>query len=194
MIQALYNWGIERVSRPDGPKWLFGLSVAEATFFPIPPDVLMIPMILADRRRAWRIAGITTLGSIAGAIIGYLLGAFLYQEVALPILEFYGLQDQFDELAERFKENGILIVLIVGLTPIPFKLVTITAGAVGLSFPLFLLLCLPARAPRFFVVAGLLYFYGERIRDFIEKRLTLVFTLGIILLVGGYYVAKLAAE
>ncbi len=106
----------------------------------------------------------------------------------------YGYQDRFEEMAADFRENGLLILLAVGLTPLPFKLVTITSGAVALNFPLFLLACIPARAPRFFVVTALLWFFGERIRSFIERRLALVFTVFVILLVGGFYAAKLMAH
>ena len=194
MLKAVYDWAIERVSRPDGERWLFGLAVAEATFFPIPPDILLIPMVLADRARAWRLAFITTLASIVGAAIGYGLGHYFYQEVGQPILEFYGYQDRFDEMAAEFEAHGFWILLVVGLTPIPFKLVTITSGAVGMNFLFFLLACIPARAPRFFVVSALLWLFGERIRAFIEKRLALVFTLFVILLVGGFYVVKVAAH
>lgn len=190
MMKSLYDWAMARVNRPDGPRWLAFLAFAEASFFPIPPDVLMMPMILANRQRAWYLATVTTLGAIAGAMLGYVIGAFLYDAVAAPLINLYGYGPAFDTFAAHYADYGVLIVLVFGLTVLPFKVVTIASGLAGMNPFLFLLLCFPARAPRFFIVAGLLYWFGEPIRAFIDKRLALVTTIFFVGLVGGFVVLK----
>ncbi|MCJ9428430.1 YqaA family protein [Kordiimonas marina] len=190
MIRRLYDWTMTKVSSPKGERWLMGLAFAEASFFPIPPDILMIPMILADRKRAWRLATLALIGSVIGAVFGYLIGAFLYEAVAQPIIAFYGLETQFDTFKSYYADYGILIILIAGFTPIPFKVFTIASGVAGLNPVLFFLTCIPARASRFYLVAGLLWRYGEPIRSFIEKRLGLVISLVVAGIIGGFVALK----
>jgi membrane protein YqaA with SNARE-associated domain len=165
---------------------LAAVSFAESSFFPIPPDVMLIPMVLADRRRAWRIAGVCTLASVAGAFLGYWIGHALYESVGRPIVEFYGAGARVQALIDQFNRWGFWIILGKGLTPIPFKIVTIACGMAGFSLGPFFVACVITRGARFFLVAALLYRYGEPIRDFIERRLTLVTSAFLVLLVGGF--------
>lgn len=190
MLRKLYDWAIEKVSRPEGEKWLGILSFAEASFFPVPPDVLLMPMIFADRSRAWRLATITTVASIIGAMLGYVVGAFLFDAVAAPLLDFYGYTEKFGAFETYYQEYGVLIILIGGLTPIPFKVIAIASGVFGLNPLLFLATCIPARAPRFFVVAGLLYFFGAPIRRFVEAYLPWVVTAITLIGIGGFLALK----
>lgn len=186
MLRRLYDW---TMSLADHPKALWALatvSFVESSFFPIPPDVLMIPMILANRSKAWLIALVCTVASVLGALLGYYIGWGLLESVGQPVLEFYGKSARFDEFAAKYNEYGAWAVLIAGVTPFPFKVVTIASGATGLSLPIFIVSAIIARALRFFLVAGLLWKFGEPIRDFIENRLGLVFTVFCILLVGGF--------
>jgi membrane protein YqaA with SNARE-associated domain len=166
------------------------ISFAESSFFPIPPDVLLIPMVLAHRERAWLLAGICTVASVAGGIAGYMIGALLYDSVGLWLIDLYGYGNQVEAFRHAYAEWGAWIILIKGLTPIPYKIVTITSGFAGYDLGWFIVLSAITRAGRFFLVAALLYFYGEPVRHFIEKRLELV-TAGIaILFVGGFVIAR----
>ncbi|TNE63223.1 MAG: DedA family protein [Alphaproteobacteria bacterium] len=190
MLRRLYDWTMAKVSSPAGERWLAGLSFAESSFFPIPPDFLMIPMILADRRKAWRLATITLIASVLGAMAGYAIGALLYEAVAEPIINFYGYGEKFAAFQQYYADYGILIVLVAGMTPIPFKVITIASGVAGLNPLVFVLSAIPARGSRFFLVAGLLWFFGEPIRTFIEKRLGLVMTAGVLGIIGGFVALK----
>lgn len=165
---------------------LFVVSFVESSFFPIPPDVMMIPMIIARPHKAWLIAGVCTLASVLGALLGYYIGAQLYELVAQPIFDFYGKMDDVESARATFNEYGAWAVVVAGVTFLPFKVVTILAGATGLSLPVFVVSAIFARALRFFLVAALLWKYGEPIRDFIERRLGLVFILFCLLLIGGF--------
>ena len=185
-IRGLYDWTMSLAGGPSAPVALGAVSFAESSFFPIPPDVLLIPMVIARRTRAWIYATLCTIASVLGGILGYYIGAVLYQEIAEPILHFYGYLDKFEVFKENFKEFGPWIVFTAGLTPFPYKVITITSGAVGLSWPVFIIASVVSRGLRFFIVAGLLYLFGPTIRNFIEKRLGLMFTLFMILLIGGF--------
>ncbi len=190
MIRKLYDWTMDLASKPHAVWALFLVAFAESSFFPIPPDLLLIPMVLAMPSRAFFLAFICTLGSVLGGVFGYYIGAVLYEQLALPILEFYHLQDKFASWGERYNELGIWAVLVGGLTPVPFKLITILSGATGFSFGTFVVSATVARATRFFLVAILLYFIGPPAREFVEKRLGLMFTLFCILLIGGFLLIK----
>ena len=165
---------------------LAAVAFVESSFFPIPPDVLMIPMIIAMPRRAFLIAGVATLASVAGGIAGYAIGMFAFETLGQPMLEWAGKTAYFDEFAARYNEWGIWVVLAAGVTPFPYKVITIMSGATALPLGVFIATSIAARALRFFIVAGLLYYFGAPIRDFIEKRLGLMFTLFVVLLVGGF--------
>lgn len=190
MIRALYDWTLRLAARPRASYALGAVSFADSSFFPVPPDALLIPMVIADRRRAWRLAFICTVTSVLGAMAGYFIGAVLFEQLAQPILAFYGYADRFAEFAVTYNEYGAWIVLIAGLTPFPFKVVTIASGATGLDFLSFVLLAALARATRFYLVAALLYAFGPPIREFIERRLGLVFAAGLALLIGGFVAVR----
>ncbi len=158
--------------------------------FPIPPDVLLIPMVLSNRAKAWWYAFLCTIASVLGALLGYAIGALLFDAVAQPILSFYGYAHKFEEFAERYNEWGVWVVLMAGLTPFPFKVITIASGATGLGLPVFIIASIVARGIRFFAVAGLIYVFGPPVRAFVEKRLGLVFAVSLAVLVGGFVVAR----
>ena len=165
---------------------LAGVAFTESSFFPIPPDLLLIPMVLADRAKAWRYAIIASVASVVGGLFGYAIGALLFESVALPILEFYGAVAKFDEFTTWYNEWGAWIVFTAGVTPFPYKVITIASGVARLDLLVFVVASIAARSLRFFLVAGLLYFFGPPIRDFIERRLGLVFTVFMVLLIGGF--------
>lgn len=190
MLRKLYDWTLEKAQSPAGERWLGAISFAESSFFPIPIDIMLIPMILANRLKAWRLATITLITSVLGGVAGYLIGAFLFDIIGQPIIDFYGYGEKFATFQEYYKEYGILIVLVAGFTPLPFKVVTIASGAVGLNPVVFTLVSIPARGARFFLVATLLYIFGEPIKDFIEKRLGLVTSAMMILGILGFIALK----
>lgn len=186
MLQALYDRTMALAGSKHAQPALFGVSFAESSFFPIPPDALLIPMVLSNRARWIWYATLCTIASVLGGIAGYFIGMFLFDVVAEPILQFYGYAEKFESFGQRFNEYGAWIVFIAGVTPFPYKVITIASGATGLFFPVFVIASILARGLRFFVVAALLYWIGPPIRTFIEERLALMFTLGCILLVGGF--------
>ena len=190
MLRKLYDWTMGLAAGPRAPWALGGVSFIESSVFPIPPDTLLIPMVIAKRDKAWIYAAICTITSVLGGLFGYFIGAVLFQQVAEPILAFYGYADKFSSFTERYNEWGVWIVLIAGLTPFPYKVITIASGATGLSLPVFIIASIVARGARFFILAALLYWLGPPIRDFIEKRLGLVFTIAMALLIGGFVAAK----
>ena len=144
----------------------------------------------APRAKAWRYAAIATIASVLGGVFGYLIGAFLFDQVAQPILQFYGYDQQFERFAAWYNDWGVWIVLAAGVTPFPYKVITIASGATGLNFIVFMIASIVARGLRFVIVAGLLYWVGPPIRDFIERRLGLVFTVFMVLLIGGFVAAR----
>ena len=186
MLRRLYDWTISLALSPYALWALAIVSFVESSFFPIPPDVLMIPMIIARPSRAFLIAGVATVASVAGGMFGYYIGAALMDTVGQPILEFYGKADSFAEMSAVFNEYGAWAVVIAGVTFLPFKVVTIASGVTGLPLGVFIISSIFARALRFFLVAALLWKFGAPIRDFIEKRLGLMFVLFCLLLVGGF--------
>jgi membrane protein YqaA with SNARE-associated domain len=186
MLRRLYDWTMALAADRHAEKALAGISFAESSFFPLPPDLLLIPMVLAERAKALRFATVCTVASVLGGITGYLIGAFLFSELARPILDFYGYGARFDTFAGWYNEWGAWIVFAAGLTPVPYKVITIASGATGLDFLIFLLASVASRGLRFFVEAGLLYWIGPPIRAFIEKRLGLVFTVFVAVLIGGF--------
>ncbi len=186
MLRRLYDWTMALASSRQAPAALGAVSFIESSFFPIPPDVMLIPMVLADRRRWLFLAGLCTVTSVLGGLLGYTIGALAFEPIARPILDFYGYAHAFEEFSARFNEWGLLIVFFFGLTPFPYKVVTIASGVTGLNLPVFVLSSLVSRGLRFFLVAGLLYLFGEPIREFIEKRLGLMFFIFCALLIGGF--------
>ena len=188
MLRRLYDWTISLAQSPYALWALAVIAFIESSFFPIPPDVLMIPMIIARPSRAFLIAGVATVSSVAGGLFGYYIGFALMETVGQPILDFYGKGEYFAEFAARYNEWGAWAVLTAGVTPFPFKVITIASGVTQLSLPVFIISAIIARGLRFFLVAALLWKFGEPIREFIERRLGLVFIIFCILLVGGFAV------
>jgi len=190
MMQRAYDWMMRTASHEKAPQGLFWVSFVESSFFPIPPDVMLIPMVLAKPAKAWRYAAICTAGSVLGGILGYAIGYFLYETLGQWLINLYGLATQAEAYRAAYNQWGLWIILIKGLTPIPYKLVTIASGAAAFNFWVFIAASIVTRAARFFLVAALLYWLGEPIRDFIERRLTLVTTTFVVVLVGGFVAVR----
>src|SRR5579872_4878927 len=189
MLRRLYDWCIDAAGKPHA-SWILGaVSFAESSFFPCPPDVMLIPMALARPDRAWFFATVCTLTSVAGGLLGYFIGSALYDSVGLWLVQLYGYGDKVEAFRAGYAEYGAWIILLKGLTPIPYKLVTITSGFANYNVWLFVVLSVIARGGRFFVVAILLNRYGEWIRVRIEKHLGLWVSLGAGVLVAGFIVA-----
>ena len=184
-IKSLYNWTMKLASNPQA-IWLLGfVSFIEAIFFPIPPDVLLIPMILANVKKAWFYACVATTMSVLGGLFGYAIGFLAYAQIAEPLLITLGKQSAMDLFSNSINENGFLIVLTAGISPIPFKVVSVMSGFTQMPVYVFLISALLGRATRFFVVAALLRRYGEPIKHFIESYLGWLFLLFIILILAG---------
>lgn len=193
MLRGLYDWTLSLAQSRHALWALAAISFIESSVFPIPPDILLIPMILARPDRAFRIALVCTVASVLGGMLGYAIGAWLLEEVGKPVLAFYGKLDQFATLAARFNDYGFWAVLFAGMTPFPYKVITIFSGATHLNLAIFTLASVVARGARFFLIAWLLHRYGEAIRDFIERRLGWVATGSILLLFGGFLAARYIA-
>jgi membrane protein YqaA with SNARE-associated domain len=192
MLRPLYDWTMRLAEGPRAIRALGVVSFAESSFFPIPPDVVLVPVVLANRDKAFLIAAWCTLTSVLGGILGYAIGALLFDSVGQWLISAYGYEDKMEAFRAAYRDWGAWIILIKGLTPIPYKLVTIASGLAGYDFFWFVVLSVITRGLRFFLVAGLLKAYGEPIRAFIEKRLELVTVLFLIALVGGFAVVKYA--
>jgi membrane protein YqaA with SNARE-associated domain len=190
MLRRLYDWTMRLASRPNALAALGAVAFAESSFFPIPPDAMIIPMVLARPDRAWAIALVATVASVLGGIAGYAIGYYLLATIGQTIITTYGYEAEFANFRQAYNEWGLWIILIKGLTPIPYKLVTIASGAAGFDFPVFVLASIATRGLRFFAVAALLRWYGPPIRDFVERRLTLVATLFLLAVVGGFLAVK----
>ena len=188
MLRRLYDWCIDTAGKPHAAWVLGAISFAESSFFPVPPDVMLIPMSLARPERAWFFATVCTLTSVAGGLLGYFIGAVLYDTVGLWLIHLYGYGDEVETFRAGYAQYGALIILLKGLTPIPYKLVTITSGFAGFNLPLFIMLSLITRGARFFVEAFLLNRYGARARTIIEKRLGLWTALAAVGVVIGFIV------
>jgi membrane protein YqaA with SNARE-associated domain len=190
MIRRLYDWTISLAEHPRALWALAIVAFVESSVFPIPPDILMIPMIIATPRRAFTIAGVAMAASVMGGMLGYLIGWGFFESIGRPVLEFYGKTDAFSSFSDRYNQYGAWAVLIAGVTPFPYKVITILSGSTGLSLPVFVISSVIARGLRFFVIAALLWKFGTPIRDFIERRLGLMFTIFVLLLVAGFYAVK----
>jgi membrane protein YqaA with SNARE-associated domain len=190
MLHRLYNWTMGLAAHPQALSWLALISFIESSIFPIPPDVLLVAMVLAARDKAILHASVCTIASVVGGWLGYAIGFYLFEAIGQPILELYHYTEQFKTFQQTFNEYGAWIVLIKGLTPIPYKLITITAGVTHLDLMVFTLASIASRGMRFFLVAGLLWKFGPPIRTFIEQYLTLVTTVFVLLLIGGVLLVK----
>jgi membrane protein YqaA with SNARE-associated domain len=191
VLRRLYDWTIALASSRHALWALAGIAFIESSVFPIPPDLLLIPMVIATPHRAWLIAGVCTVASVLGGAAGYLIGALLMEQVGWPVIQFYGREELVAQFTTTYNQYGAWAVLVAGLTPFPYKVVTILSGATGLNFTVFMVASLIARGGRFFIVAALLWKFGPPIRDFIEERLGLMFTLFMALLIGGFAALRL---
>ena len=190
MLRRLYDWTMSLAGTRHAEKALYGVSFAESSFFPLPPDVLLIPMVIAQPQKWFRFAFFCTVSSVLGAFAGYAIGMFLFEQIGRPILAFYGKQDAFDQIAAWYNIWGGWGVLFAAITPFPYKVLTIFSGATGLNFLVFTVVSIIGRSDRFFLVAWLLKHFGEPIRIFIEKYLGLLTALFLVLLFGGFYLVK----
>lgn len=190
MIKRLYQWTLSLAEHPHALWALFVVAFVESSFFPIPPDILMIPMIIARPRRAWVIASVALFASVLGGLLGYAIGALAFDTLGQPILSSLGKADAMAEFSDRFNDLGFWAVLTAGVTPFPYKVITIMSGWTGMPLATFIVTSILARGLRFFIVAGLLWQFGAPIRDFIERRLGLMFTLAVALLVAGFLAVR----
>jgi len=190
MLQRLYLGILALAERPHALWALAAVSFIESSVFPITPLVMLIPMVLARPDRAWIIAGVCTAASVLGGILGYGIGALLYEEVGRPVLDVYGKTDAFAEITERFRKFGAEAVLFAAISPFPYKVITIASGAAGLSLPVLIGASIIGRGIQFFGVAAVLWKFGPPARSFIERRLALVTTLGAALLIGGFVAVR----
>jgi membrane protein YqaA with SNARE-associated domain len=186
MLDRLYARALALASSRYALPALAAVAFAESSFFPLPPDLLLIPMILARPQRAFLLAGVCTLASVSGGFLGYAIGYFLFKAIGRPLLEFYQAMGHYEALKAAFAEWGVWIIILKGLTPIPYKLVTIASGVVHFNLAAFAFASLVSRSLRFFLVAALLRRFGEPMRAFIERRLILVTSLFAVALVGGF--------
>ncbi|MFV0298834.1 MAG: YqaA family protein [Hyphomicrobiaceae bacterium] len=190
MMRQAYDWAMRLAASDKAIYALFFVAFVESSVFPIPPDIMLIPMVLANRHRAWYFAGLCTIASVLGGLLGYAIGYYLFDLIGIRMLDFYGYSAQFKEFAAEYNKWGAWIVLFAGVTPFPYKVITIASGTTALSLPVFLMASVVARGLRFFVVAGLLYWFGPPIQAFIEKRLGLVMTVFFVLLFGAFVVLR----
>ena len=191
LLRSLYNWTLKKAEHKYSSWVLSIVSFAESSFFPIPPDVLLIPMIIAKRTKAWTYAFICTLSSVFGGVVGYAIGFFLFNSIGTLILEFYHLTNSFNTFENYYKEYGILIVLGAGFTPFPFKFITIASGVFSLNIFLFIFTAFIARGFRFYLLAILLFIFGEKIKFLIDKYFNILAVLFFILLIGSFMLIKL---
>ena len=191
LFKRLYNWTLEWAKRPRAIFALFVLAFAEASFFPIPPDALLVVMALALPSRAFWYALVCSVGSVLGGCFGYVIGYQLFEHVGEPIINFYGLWDQFNYVSQRFHENAFAAITVAGFTPIPYKLFTIAAGVCRVDFSTLVLASILSRSARFFAEAVLIYFFGEKVKVFIERYFNLLTVAFVVLLIAGYLSIKL---
>jgi membrane protein YqaA with SNARE-associated domain len=189
MLRRTYDWCIAAADKPYALWILAAVAFAESSFFPVPPDIMLLPMSLARPQRAWLFAALCTVASVAGGVLGYAIGALLYDSLGQWLIHLYGLGDKVEAFRASYAQWGALIIIGKGLTPIPYKLVTITSGFAGYNIWLFILCSIIARGGRFFVVAVVLNRYGDVIRHEIEKRLGLWVAIGAAVIVLGFVIA-----
>ena len=191
MLKPLYDWTMRLAEHPRALWVLAIISFVESSVFPIPPDVLMIPLILAAPHRAWLIALVATVSSVLGGLLGYGIGFFAFEQIGQPILEALGKLDRIEEFNATFNDAGFWAVLGAGITPFPYKVITIMSGWTGMPIMTFLVTSIVARGLRFFIVAALLWKFGAPVRDFIERRLGFFFIAFFVLLIGGFFALRL---
>ena len=190
MLRRIYDWLMGLAGHRHAPWWLGVVSFVESSVFPIPPDAMLVPMTLAKPAHAWRYATVATCSSVLGGMLGYLIGLLLFDTVGQWILDFYGLWDKFISFQDNFNEWGLPIVFFAGLTPFPYKVVTLMSGVTAMSLPVFIIASVVSRGLRFYLVCGLLYWLGEPMRVLIERYLGWLTLVAGILLVGGFAAVK----
>ena len=189
-LKRTYNWTLEKAQHKNAKWYLSLISFAESSFFPIPPDILLIPMALASKAKALFYAFMCTLFSVLGGILGYAIGYFFYNSVGIYIVELYHLENSFNIFEDYYKEFGILIVLGAGITPFPYKFITIASGVFGLNIFLFIIVSIIGRGLRFYLIAILLYFFGEKIKLIIDKYFNILTIVFFILLIGSVFIIR----
>ncbi|MDB5546296.1 MAG: DedA family protein [Hyphomicrobiales bacterium] len=189
MFKRLYHWTLSLAESPRATWALGAIAFAESSFFPIPPDVILVPMSLARPKRAWFYAGICTVASVAGGILGYGIGWLLWDSVGHWLIDLYGYAARMDAVKAGYDQWGWLFILVKGLTPIPFKLVTIVSGLLEYNFPLFVALSLVTRGARFFLLAGLLHKFGGPIKEMLERHFATFMIIILVMIVGGFWLA-----
>ncbi|HEY4738383.1 MAG TPA: YqaA family protein [Xanthobacteraceae bacterium] len=189
MLRRIYDWCVDAADKPHAVWILGGVAFAESSFFPVPPDIMLLPMSLAQPKRAWLYASVCTVASVLGGVLGYAIGALLYDSVGHWLINLYGLGGKVEAFRASYAEWGALIILLKGLTPIPYKLVTITSGFAGYNLWLFILFSIITRGGRFFMAAIVLNRYGEWIKVRIERHLALSVAILAIVLVAGFIIA-----
>lgn len=190
MLRKIYDWMMEKAESKQASWALAGVSFVESSFFPIPPDVMLIPMVLANRAKAWFYASICTIASVLGGVAGYLIGYFFFETIGQPLFDFYGYGDKYQKFQDWFALYGVWIVLMAGITPVPYKVFTIASGVAKMDPFIFVVASVVARGIRFFAIAALLYAFGKPIRAFIEKHFGLLSILFFVLLVVGFIAIK----
>ena len=186
MLRRLYDWVMDLAAHRHATGVLAAVAFIESSVFPIPPDAMLIPMALANRRKAWTYATVATVASVLGGLVGYAIGYFLYDTVGQAIIAFYGLAEKFASFSAKYNEHGMAIVFFAGLTPFPYKVITIASGVTKMALPIFIAASVVSRGMRFFLVCGLLYWFGPPMKYFIEKYLGWLTLAAGILLVGGF--------
>jgi len=190
LLRKLYDWTLVKSKDPKAPWFLAIISFSESSFFPIPPDIILIPMILANRIKAWTYATICTVSSVLGGILGYFIGFFFYNSIGAMIIKYYSLENLFSSFESNYNAYGVLIVLGAGFTPFPFKFITIASGLFSLNLPLFISVAFFARGLRFFLVAGLLKLFGNFIKKLIDRYFNIITILFFLLLIGSFILIK----
>jgi membrane protein YqaA with SNARE-associated domain len=186
MLRRLYDWVLSLAARPSAVWALAAVSFAESSFFPVPPDAMLIPMVIARPERAWLYALVCTVASVVGGMLGYAIGALLYESLGTWLFQLYGLTQGAEAFRQSYAEYGHWIILLKGLTPIPYKLVTITSGFAGYSLFWFVVLSIVTRGVRFFVLAGLLRWFGPTIKETLDRHLGIVAGAFAVAIVGGF--------
>jgi len=190
IIKKLYDWVLHWAETPYGVPALFLLAFAESSFFPVPPDVLLIALSLSINRKAFYYALICLIGSVLGGILGYYIGLYGYEAIGKPIVDFYHGHGVMEAIKLQYDKHGFVGILIAAITPIPYKIFTIASGVFEFDFTLFVTASIVGRSTRFFVVAGLIWKFGPPIRDFIDRYFNLLMWVFMILLVGGFFLVK----
>ncbi|UCF36893.1 MAG: DedA family protein, partial [Acidobacteriota bacterium] len=190
IVRRMYDWVLSFAESPYGPWALFLIAFAESSFFPIPPDVLLIALCIGVPLRSFRFAAISTVGSVLGAAVGYLLGLEFYEVIGSRIIEFYSAADRYAQVKALYEQYDAIAVGIAGFTPIPYKVFTIAAGAFQINFVTFMVASLVSRGARFFLVAGLIRWLGPGIKTYIDRYFNLLTVVFVILLIGGFLIVK----